>query len=293
MRNGYILLHREGLTTEEWKHPLRTLAWIDFCTLAAWADYTADDGVLIKKGEVIASYSFLATRWRQNKSNVHTWIKRWIIERRVELRTERCTERNAERFLVLRYEEICQPTERATERLIERATERPTELIKENTRIKTEEIKISESAVAAIFKKKKTERKPRVRKLENPSFVPRHETVTLFNTIQLMCEQTKLINNVDLEALDVITSMYVTKIKMNSEVKDSVAWLVSKKKPAISDRFIAHWFRRALEIKKEAEIRDMQWKYEKNKETGGERGFGGLQKPSVILTKIKQLEPVQ
>jgi hypothetical protein len=123
VRNGYILLHRQGLTEDEWKHPLRTLAWIDFLTMAAWEDFTADDGVRVSRGEVIASYGFLAKRWRVSKDTAHTWLKHWIAERQVERRAERCTERSAERFFLLNYAKYQETAERVAERTAERSAE--------------------------------------------------------------------------------------------------------------------------------------------------------------------------
>ncbi len=130
MRNGYILLHRQGLTQDDWKHPLRTLAWIDFLTMAAWEDHQADDGVQLRRGEVIASYGFLATRWHVSKDTAHCWIKHWIAERQVERRAERCTERNAERFFVQNYAKYQDAAERVAERPAERRSERSAEQMK-------------------------------------------------------------------------------------------------------------------------------------------------------------------
>lgn len=126
MRNGYILLHRKGITREEWRHPKRTLAWIDFCTLAAYENYMADDGVWIRKGEVIASYGFLARRWRTSKGTAHFWIAHWIAERQVERLSERCIERNAERFFLVNYAKY-QDTDKTSERTTERSAERKSE----------------------------------------------------------------------------------------------------------------------------------------------------------------------
>ena len=81
MREGFILLHRQSITPESWKTPERTLAWIDFLTLADW-----DTGI------VTASYGFLANRWRISKGTIHYWIRGWITERSIEPLTERSTE---------------------------------------------------------------------------------------------------------------------------------------------------------------------------------------------------------
>jgi hypothetical protein len=130
MRNGFILFHRQGLTEDDWKHPLRTLAWIDFLTMAAWDDFTADDGVRIGRGEVIASYGFLSRRWRVSKDTAFCWIKHWIAERQVERRAERCSERSAERFFVVNYAKYQDSAERVAERSTERPAERSAEQMK-------------------------------------------------------------------------------------------------------------------------------------------------------------------
>lgn len=109
MRHGFILLHRKGITAAEWRHPKRTLAWIDFCTMAAYEDYMAEDGVWIRKGEVIASYGFLGRRWRIAKGTVHRWMSHWIAQRQVERRPERCVERDAERFFLINYSKYQEP----------------------------------------------------------------------------------------------------------------------------------------------------------------------------------------
>lgn len=127
MRSGYILLHRKGITREEWRHPKRTLAWIDFCTLAAYEDYMAEDGVWIRKGEVIASYGFLAVRWRTSKGTVHFWMKHWMDERQVERLSERCIERNAERFFIVNYAKYQEVGDRTSERKAQRSVEPNTE----------------------------------------------------------------------------------------------------------------------------------------------------------------------
>ncbi len=116
MRNGYILLHRQSITPDEWKNPRRTLVWVDLLTFV-------DHETLI----VTVSYGFLATRWRVSKNTSHLWIQQWITERRIERCTERSAERNAERFFVVNYAKYQKTEERFTERQTERGTERKTE----------------------------------------------------------------------------------------------------------------------------------------------------------------------
>lgn len=117
MRDGYILLHRQGITLDDWKNPRRTLAWLDFLTLANYEDAV-----------VTVSYGFLAKRWRISKGTVHFWIQGWITERQVERLAERSIERNAERFFVVNYAKYQKTTERFTERNSERKGERKGEL---------------------------------------------------------------------------------------------------------------------------------------------------------------------
>lgn len=136
MRTGYILLHRQGLTQEEWKHPLRTLAWFDFLTLANYEDAI-----------VTASYGFLATRWRKSKGEVHRIIKLWISQGMIEKRErsrersrERERERNGERFFVVNYAEYQRREEPSRERVEERTKERSREPMYKVSSIKSIEV---------------------------------------------------------------------------------------------------------------------------------------------------------
>lgn len=156
MRDGFILLHRKGITPKEWRHPLRTLAWIDFCTMAAYEDFMAEDGVWIRRGEVIASYGYLAKRWRISKGTVHFWIKHWIAERQVERLDERCIERSAERFFIVNYAKYQEPSERTAERRAERPSERKAEPIERRQGNEDSGNKHIEASFAEILDKFRT-----------------------------------------------------------------------------------------------------------------------------------------
>jgi len=155
MRSGYILLHRKGITRDEWRHPKRTLAWIDFCTMAAYENFMADDGVWIRKGEVIASYGFLARRWRTSKGTAHFWISHWIDERQVERLAERCIERNAERFFIVNYVKY-QDNEQTSERTTERSPEPKSEQMKRKQPNENSENKNIEISFEKILSELKT-----------------------------------------------------------------------------------------------------------------------------------------
>ena len=84
---------------------MRTLAWIDFISMA---DFNT--------GIVEASYGFLADRWDVSKDTAHHWVKRWITERQAERLPERNTERNTERFFIVNYAKYQRSAERVAER---------------------------------------------------------------------------------------------------------------------------------------------------------------------------------
>jgi hypothetical protein len=121
MRDGYILLHRQGITPEEWKTPERTLAWIDLLTLTNF-----------ENGIVTVSYGFLANRWRVGKSTVFKWMAYWmkedqitkVGERTSERQGERWSERKGERYFVVNYAKYQRQGERVGERKGERQGER-------------------------------------------------------------------------------------------------------------------------------------------------------------------------
>src|SRR5436305_2061182 len=88
MRDGYILLHRKGITEQEWLNPLRTLAWIDLCTLAVSEDTETKEGVTLRRGELVANSEALAVRWRQDAETVRSWLLDWELEGRTQARTQ-------------------------------------------------------------------------------------------------------------------------------------------------------------------------------------------------------------
>lgn len=102
-RNGFVLIHRQGITQCEWKHPLRTLAWIDLITLAAWENYKTDDGTKLKRGELIASERFLARRWGQNCGTVHRWLLYWENQKQVQRVVQASSKQVPQRLFVVNY----------------------------------------------------------------------------------------------------------------------------------------------------------------------------------------------
>jgi hypothetical protein len=92
MRKGYILLHRQGITPEEWKTPERTLAWFDLLTM-----------VDFQTGLVTINYTFYERRWRTARSTIHKWVRYWEGERMCERTGEHDSERNGERFFIVNY----------------------------------------------------------------------------------------------------------------------------------------------------------------------------------------------
>lgn len=232
-RDGFILLHRKGLSKEEWKHPIRTLAWIDFLTMAAWQDFTAPDGVYVGLGQVIASYGFLATRWGVSKANAHRWIQHWILEKQVERLPERCVEREAERFFVVNYAKYQGTAERAPERLPERALEQ----------MKVKQVKENR---------------------ENNTYACRPETEALYETIVDLSNQFGFTMSVNKKALDIIVTRYVGKIHMKVELQHCFSWLAEKNLRKISSQRIGNWFKKATEIQKRNALRLLEAKEAKN-----------------------------
>jgi hypothetical protein len=239
MRPGYILLHRQGLTQDEWKHPIRTLAWIDFCTMAAYDNFTAEDGVVFKRGEVVASYGFLATRWHVSKDTAYQWIKHWIAERQVERRAERCAERSAERFFLVNYAKYQDSGERVTERHDERSTER-----------NAEQMKVSKGKEV----------------IENKTIAVRIETTVLYDSIDELCAHHGVKNHINLRSLDILVDRYVGKVRMKVEVQHCMAWLVENGHGAINATRLGNWFKKCLEIQKRDENRQHERREKMNQD---------------------------
>lgn len=98
MRSGFIKLHRQSITPDDWKTPERTLAWIDFLTLANYED-----------GTVRATYTFMSARWRVERSTVQRWVDHWIsegqiqkvcVQHRVQQCVQQCVQSESTFFIV-------------------------------------------------------------------------------------------------------------------------------------------------------------------------------------------------
>jgi len=109
MRQGFIFLHRQAITPDEWRNPGRVLAWIDLLTMA---DY--------KTGIVECSFGSLSRRWRVSKHTAHRWIHDFMATGRLKVYAERKTERSPERYFIVNYAKYQHPTERKAERKAER-----------------------------------------------------------------------------------------------------------------------------------------------------------------------------
>lgn len=113
MRKGYILLHRQGITPDEWKTPERTLAWFDLLTM-----------VDFETGLVTINYTFYERRWRTARSTIHKWVRYWEGERMCERTGEHDSERNGERFFIVNYAKYQRYGEQEGEQSGERKGER-------------------------------------------------------------------------------------------------------------------------------------------------------------------------
>lgn len=129
MRAGYILLHRQGITPDEWKTPARTLAWFDLLTMV---DY--------KTGNVTINYSFYERRWRKGRSTIFKWVQYWKGERMIEQTGEHDGERNGERFFVVNYAKYQRSGEQEGERTSEQEGEQKSEPRKKVSNIPLKEL---------------------------------------------------------------------------------------------------------------------------------------------------------
>ncbi len=134
MRNGYILLHRQGITPEEWKTPKRTLAWFDLLTMV---DY--------QTGKVTFNYTFYERRWRTARSTIHKWIRYWEGERMCERTGEHDSERNGERLFIVNYAKYQKHGEQEGEQKGERKGEQKGEPRKKVNRIPSVEVNNNKS----------------------------------------------------------------------------------------------------------------------------------------------------
>jgi len=225
MRNGFILLHRQGITPEEWKHPIRTLAWIDLLTLTNY-----------ENSIVTVSYGFLAARWRCSKDTAYQWMKHWIAERQLERTGERDTERNAERFFVVNYAKYQKTAERVAERTTERQPERGTE------------------------QRYNVMGTPSVETVIRSTNAVRPETEDTYKLIGELCVKYGLTNDVNINALDVSVCRHVTTIRFRAEIPRMFTWLIEKGRDRVTASGVAGWFEQAKKIQKREQLRQLERK---------------------------------
>lgn len=104
------------------------------------------------------------------------------------------------------------------------------------------------------------------KKVENEknTYVARPETQTLYDSIEGLCKQYNLEFNVNLKSLDVLVERYVGKIKMGVEAQHCISWLVGKNLRAVTTTRIGNWFKKAKEIQKRDQLKQLEWKEAKN-----------------------------
>lgn len=92
----------------------------------------------------------------------------------------------------------------------------------------------------------------------------RHETQTLFNTIDTACQKYGLNNKVNIKALDVYVERYIRKIRLGVEFQKCLAWLIDNGKRDITSQRVGNWFAKALEIQGREQRRQDEWKTAQN-----------------------------
>lgn len=93
---GHIKISRKAYATDLWWNEPRIYskweAWEDCIQMAAWQDYERSSpmGIIsVKRGEFIASHSFLAARWGWNRVTCRRYLD--CAQRMTRLRTQRVT----------------------------------------------------------------------------------------------------------------------------------------------------------------------------------------------------------
>lgn len=109
-----------------------------------------------------------------------------------------------------------------------------------------------------------TNKKEKNVKNEKNTYACRPETKTLYDSIEEMCSQYQLDFNVSLKSLDVYVDRYVGKIRMKVEAQHCIAWLVGKNLRAVTTQRIGNWFKKASEIQKRDQLKQLEWKEAKN-----------------------------
>lgn len=94
-RRGHIKISRKFFEEDPWWNQRRTFskaeAWLDFLHLAAYRSriYVTSDGPIpLDRGQLVASYRYLASRWRWSVKMVRTWCQTGIAGARIRAHRE-------------------------------------------------------------------------------------------------------------------------------------------------------------------------------------------------------------
>lgn len=232
MNDGFILLYKKAITLDEWKHPLRTLAWIDLLTLVEWQDKEVN-GREVKRGELIVSETFLANRWHQHRGTVHRWLDNWERKQMVKRLEKQSGKQSPQRISIVNYAKYQDMWKQV-------GKQSPKHVMKQQG--------------------KQIERSIKENKKELKEYIVSESTQNLFDLINELCVKYNFDNNVEIKSLDMLVERYTSKIHMKVELQHCFVWLCEKKLKAISASRIGNWFKKAHEIQKKNQLKQLEWK---------------------------------
>lgn len=221
-------------------NPNRICVWMWLLDHAMWKDGVkvrfAKQTIELKRGQLTCGAYQIAKETGVARATVERVIKLLINEEQIELRTDRqCS------LITVKNWELYQLKDEVNEERVR--NERGT----------------SEERV-------RTKEEDKNSKNEKNTYVGRVETETVYETIKELCDKYGLENAVNKKALDVYTSRYVGKIHMKVEAQHCIAWLVDHKMRTVSTQRIGNWFKKAQEIQKREQLKQLERKEKMNED---------------------------
>lgn len=226
MINGWIKIHRQIRENEIYKHSTAMHLWLECLLRASHEQRTVllkRERITLEVGSFVYGYREMASIVSCSVSTAKFWMDYFEAERMIERTT---TPKGT----------VCKLKNWIDYQSTERDTEHQTN---------------AERTLSEPNKKEKN--------VKN-TYAVRPETEQLLKRIDELCTQYGLQNSVNSKSLDIIVERYLGKVRMNVELQHCISWLVEKNLRAITTQRIGNWFRKAQEIQKRNENKQLEWK---------------------------------
>lgn len=121
----------------------------------------------------------------------------------------------------------------------------------------------SDNGRTADEQQKNTNKKDKNVKNEKNTYVD-PVTKSSFDFIDELCKQSSINNKVKIKALDMQIQRYQKSFHLRTEIRNCITWMIDHGLRDITTMRLANWFKKAHEINKRNELKNLEWKQAQN-----------------------------